>query len=227
MLRKPQVVRLIGPKPYHSGGARWLGFAARIRANYGIVCARMGGLELRWFRRHFRAATFLSRWLMFARFPRYQVQVSPQLHFRQDSHTQVHYAEPKHAVALRAGMQRFVRNHYSLALRSVRLLESKSVHTSVRALVRENRGVERYFAAQPLPSVAPSRIPAPPPPATKVLTIAKHEEADKKVLPDGFFRPAVSVSAVLPEMDVNRIADQVLRQMDHRIAAWRERRGRG
>jgi hypothetical protein len=227
MLRKPQTVSLGKPKPRRFGGARWLGFAARIRASYRVVCRSKGALNLRWFKRHFRAIPLRNRWLMFAGFQQYQVQVSDHLHLREDFHTTNHFvALRQYPAAPRPSMQRLVRKHFSLALRSVRLLESKSVQTSVRALVRETRSVERYFAAPPLAARTPSAAPAGPTAAPNVLTIARQAEPQGNQPQDRFRRAPGSVSAPLPEVDVNRIADQVMRQMDHRIAAWRERRGR-
>ena len=228
MLRKPQTVSLARPNSRRFGGARWLGFASRIRANYRVACRRKAALNVRWFKRRFRVMTLRNRWLMFAGFPQYQVQVSGHLHSRVDSHTHKHFmALQKDSAAPRPRMQRFVRNHFSLALRSVRLLESKSVHTSVRTLVRETRRVERHFAAPPLAAPTPGVVAAAQTTTPNVLTIARQAEPKGNAPQDRFRGAPGSVPAALPEIDVNRIADQVLRQMDHRIAAWRERRGRG
>jgi hypothetical protein len=228
MLRKPKVVSFANARARGFAGARWLSFAARIRANYGSFNKRRGGLLLHWLRHPSRSITFQNRWLLSALFPRYQLHLSNPLYFGDVFHSQKDSAAPpKYAAAPGGGMQRFIHNHFSLALRSIRVLESKSLHTAVRTVVREKHSVEHHFAAQPLQVQATNAASSPVAPGPSVLTIARQAETRRNAVQDELQKVPRFPSAISTEMDVNRIADQVIRQMDHRIAAWRERRGRG
>jgi hypothetical protein len=124
-------------------------------------------------------------------------------------------------------MRRFIHSHLSLALRSTRVLESKSLRTAVRVVVREKHSVERHFAPQPS-QVPTTNLPSSPAAAvSNGMTIARQAETKRNSVQDEFQKASGFPYAVSTAVDVNRIAEQVIRQMDHRIAAWRERRGRG
>jgi hypothetical protein len=108
-------------------------------------------------------------------------------------------------------MNRFVERQVPVALQPMRMLADHVVHTSVRPVVREKLLVEHRLLSGP----APSR-------ALKAESIAVESRI---VTPREIQTPAATPVRV-PDVNIAHIADQVMRQLDHRISAWRERRGR-
>ena len=213
--------------PRWLGGSRWRSFATEIRATYAMARKRAGGGFLKWHRAGLPKAFVENYWLLFARFPLNLLRASSHLSLREHFHTQKSlYLPSGYKIIPGARIERTLERQRALVLRSVRLLEPKTVHTSVRTVVREHRSVERYRAVPEL-TVLPRPAAHVPTTPTSILTISPQAEATGNVSPAELHRAPGASRVVSPEVDVGRIADLVMRQMDHRISAWRERRGRG
>lgn len=108
-------------------------------------------------------------------------------------------------------MQRFVTERRGIVEQPMRPLGAASVHTSVRPVVRTNTRVECRLLSRPT-AERPSS--------------AEVSAAGPKAFPATVVSMPAGIPVCPPEINVAQIADQVMRQLDHRISSWRERRGR-
>lgn len=109
-------------------------------------------------------------------------------------------------------MKRFVTRQAPAVLQPMRILSQHVVHTAARPIVRERSRVQPL----PLPRSAAAQ-------ARSTQTVAV-ESRPPLVRDLTAFTPAQQPR--VPEINIAQIAEQVMRQLDHRISAWRERRGR-
>ena len=108
-------------------------------------------------------------------------------------------------------MQRLIRTHKLQTQQPMTLVTEHNIHTAIRPVVRENSRVENTLVVK----AAPAR--------DRELESNAHVRKPSAVAQ---MPPTVNLPPRMPEIDISHIADQVMRQLDHRISSWRERRGR-
>ena len=91
---------------------------------------------------------------------------------------------------------------------------------ATRVLARAER-VERTFAGRDLVLAAPAAPARRPAAETDLIAASVAAPMRLSADPRGTREPSP------PAVNVDRIADQVLQQLDRRVTAWRERLGRG
>jgi len=108
-------------------------------------------------------------------------------------------------------LQRFVKPQVITALQPVIMNAGRDVHTAVRQIVRETTRVEHRLIAKREPEARRE---------------SETKFAERKNVPSLVTNRAAAVTPTMPEINISQITDQVMRQLDHRISSWRERRGR-
>jgi hypothetical protein len=108
-------------------------------------------------------------------------------------------------------MQRTILRHTNNERQSVMSLVNHDIHTTVRPIVRESSHFEHTLVVK----AAHNRNRQP------------ETGAPLRVLSNVTPMPQTpAFPAPMPQINISQIADQVMRQLDHRISSWRERRGR-
>jgi hypothetical protein len=108
-------------------------------------------------------------------------------------------------------MLHFVQSQVITALQPAGTIVERNLHSALRPIVREG------------PRVEPKRL---------VTTIADYGRAAESNLQERRMAQVVEAQKAsvttgrTPEINIAHLADQVMRQLDHRISSWRERRGR-
>lgn len=227
-------------------GLRWRETARRLALRYR-VCRRAPGFNLQWVRRLSRTRRLHERWLLGLSSSGWQLHLGLNLqlheisrnvpgfvlaaqtlapisspvttHATRDTRSRADFVPPAplpraistparkpSRIARGFAMARFVLQHLSIAMRPARINPERVFCSFVRPVVRESVRVERRFVSRPAAERAPVVEPRP---------------AMQTAFMTANFPPPRP-----PEINVGQIADQVIRQIDHRISAWRERRGR-
>jgi hypothetical protein len=230
MSAKPQLANTFSASRAHRfAGARWLEFARKLAKRYRARLRRLG-LAMLWPRRA-RVRWLRERWLLSQGNLSWELNLglsmgsksarsvlnlpsSAQSLMRTLFLNPVQKGREPHAhprIAHHFIMQRFVAPQVPVALQPLRILAEPVVHTSVRPIVRESVRVEHRLVSRP--AVDRAHRSEPGTPESRFVT-AREVSA-----------PAAAPLRA-PEINVAQIADQVMRQLDHRISSWRERRGR-
>ncbi len=213
-------------------GARWLAVARRLANRYRLTSRRLDS-AIRWRRMMARPRRFTQRNYALLPSPQWRVNIGLNVHLSPAAHAAIHapgapllqttpfspsYA-PAHAHSWRTSitnhlvMKRIVTRQAPAVLQPMRLLLSEhTVHTAVRPMVRERSRVQPL--PLPKPAAAPGRSHEPVPAEPRAALVR-----DMSVV-SPVQQPRV------PDINIAQITEQVMRQLDHRISAWRERRGR-
>src|ERR1035441_2033381 len=242
--RKQLANALRAPKGRRFGGTCWLDLARRLSTRYRKrrywVCAALQGP-----RRHGHVRWLRERWFQPWESPQFKLNLglNVNLHAKMRVQNQIlvvprdtsetdnghsplvnRFADPRvftrhppepnpsqPGLVRHLVMERFVAPQISIALAPMRALTERAVHTSVRPVVRESRRAEdRVFSKS-----ATDHVPKPEAVKREQLAIPAHAISTPTAVP-----------IRVPDVNVAQIADQVMRLLDHRISAWRERRGR-
>jgi hypothetical protein len=212
-------------------GARWLALAHRLANRYRLTSRRLDS-AIRW-RRILHPRRFTQHNYTLLPAPQWRVNIGLNVHLSPAVHPATHahgvpllqttafsptYA-PAHAHSWRTSitnhlvMQRFVTRQAPAARQPMQLLLSEHVvHTAVRPMVRERSRVQPLPLPRPAAALARSHEPVPVEPRAALVR-------DMSVV-SPVQQPRV------PDINIAQITEQVMRQLDHRISAWRERRGR-
>lgn len=249
MLTRKQIATFLPNRSTHAfAGVRWVALAHRLANRYRVGRLRLH-LTLQWRRRltHARrlweqrwispaSSTWqvnVGRWISPAS-SAWQVNVGLDLHFLEEVNgtrklsSGVQLASPPLSydrtprsaernatntwVTNNFDMKRFVTPYVPLALQPMRVLTGRLVHTSVRPIVREKLRVEHRMLSVPMANKAHRHQPD----SVEPKTIVTHN----------MHVPATTAPTGALDINIAQLADQVMRQLDHRISAWRERRGR-
>jgi hypothetical protein len=230
--RKQLATSFPNRRSYGFAGTRWLALAHRLSDRYRIGRRRLG-MNLQWRHRRVRGRGLWERCWASPASPGWQVNIGFNFHVRGDAsgtwkqsawtqlpaRTLSFYTRPLSLERDTGGtwvtnsfvMKRFVARQIPIAVQPMRMLAERVVHTSVRAVVREKLRVEHRLLAGPFPR--------------KTHRDEPNSIAPQVIAPRETQAP-VAVPIGVPDINIAHIADQVMRQLDHRISAWRERRGR-
>jgi hypothetical protein len=212
------------------GGARWQHFAKAFANRYRRI-RRRSGLFLRW-RRHSVALRWARQhWLPSSGVMNWRLNLNLNADMKEFVREHRHYLRitPEHEPTIFGGdgaptarptarlisqhflMQRMIRMHMLSEQQSVMSLVKHTVHTAVRSVVRENLRVEHTLVTK---TVAERN-------GETEVSVEVRKPAAVVQMPN-----ASTITPRMPEINISQIADQVMRQLDHRISSWRERRGR-
>lgn len=212
------------------GSARWQNFAMAFANRYRRI-RRRSGLFLRW-RRHYPGLRWVRQhWLPSSGVMNWRLNLNLNADMKEFVREHRHFLRtaPQHEPTIFDGdgapaarptprlisqhflMQRMIRTFMIRERQPSMSLVQHSVHTAVRPIVRENLRVEHTLV---LKTVAEQT-------RETEVSVAVRKPAALVEMPN-----APATPPRMPEINISQIADQVMRQLDHRISSWRERRGR-
>jgi hypothetical protein len=108
-------------------------------------------------------------------------------------------------------LQRFVQSQVIAGLQPAVMIVERNMHSALRPIVRESSKVE--YKALPTSMADHSRA-------------AESNLLERRMAPVLEANKTAVTTGRVPEINIAHLADQVMRQLDHRISSWRERRGR-